>query len=342
MSGFIIGLLFGFLLKRSRLCIAGGLRDIYLEKKYTILYSVLLIIFIQSLIFFLMVHFQLLPAPQYKAFSLISVLIGSIMFGFGAILAHGCITTSLIKTGDGRLAGVMSLLSFVIFASAASQGFLSNFTKTLQGTMKINDILVPQLPFSVFFIIVPCLLAIIYLLIKDHQKRKPNFKIPYQHTGLRHLFFEKTWNIPLTAALIGILAAVGWYLSTASGRFGGFGITTPLISWLNLITTGSAKINWGSYFVVGMILGSLICTSGSQEFSFKGTDGKTLINAVLGGLLMGVGAVWAQGCIVGNGLVGTATLSLKAWYSLFFIISGLWIGAWIYYVQPMKKKEEIQ
>ncbi len=340
MSGLIIGLLFGFLLKRSRLCIAGGLRDVYLEKKYTVLYSVLLIIFIQSLLLFLMVNFRLLPTLEYKAFSLVSVLIGSTMFGFGSILAHGCITTSLIKTGDGRLSGIMSLLSFVIFASAASQGFLSGFTKMLQSTLKINDAFVSTLPFSVFFIIVPCLLGVIYLLIKDHQKHKLKFKIPYQYTGARHLFFEKIWSIPFTAALIGVLAAAGWYLSTISGRFGGFGITTPLVSWLNLITSGSAKINWGSYFVAGVILGSFICTRGSQEFSFKGTDGKTLVNSLLGGLLMGVGAVWAQGCIVGNGLVGTSMLSMKAWYSLLFIIFGIWVGAWIFYVQPMKKKEE--
>ena len=55
-TGLIFGFLFGFLLKRSHYCIAGGLRDVYLQKNITGLLAVFLIIFPQSLILFILLQ----------------------------------------------------------------------------------------------------------------------------------------------------------------------------------------------------------------------------------------------------------------------------------------------
>lgn len=56
--------------------------------------------------------------------------------------------------------------------------------------------------------------------------------------------------------------------------------------------------------------------------------------------MMGLGAVWASGCLVGNGLVGTAQFSVKSWYALLFIAIGIWIASYIFLVRPVKKAEK--
>ena len=51
---------------------------------------------------------------------------------------------------------------------------------------------------------------------------------------------------------------------------------------------------------------------------------------------MGIGAVWAKGCLIGNGLVATSQLATRAWLALLFIALGIWFGAWFMYVRGSK------
>lgn len=83
-------------------------------------------------------------------------------------------------------------------------------------------------------------------------------------------------------------------------------------------------LNWASTLVAGTILGSFITTLISGEFALVGTNAVTIVKTMIGSILMGVGAVWAQGCLIGNGLVGTAQLSVRAWTGLLFITFGIW------------------
>lgn len=52
---------------------------------------------------------------------------------------------------------------------------------------------------------------------------------------------------------------------------------------------------------------------------------------------MGIGAVWGQGCLIGNGLVGTAQFSLKSWWALLFIVIGIWSSAYIFLARSLNK-----
>lgn len=85
-------------------------------------------------------------------------------------------------------------------------------------------------------------------------------------------------------------------------------------------------IGWSKMFILGIIIGSFLTTFLSEEFSLVKVNFKTLIKSIAGGLLMGFGAVWATGCLIGNGLVGTAQLSVKSWYALIFLIIGIWLA----------------
>ncbi|MCE3398483.1 YeeE/YedE family protein, partial [Staphylococcus aureus] len=48
-SGLIVGALLGFVMQRTRFCLAGGFRDMYVQKSHKMFYALLVAITVQSL-----------------------------------------------------------------------------------------------------------------------------------------------------------------------------------------------------------------------------------------------------------------------------------------------------
>lgn len=321
-SGLIIGIIFGFLLKRGRFCPTGTIRDVRLEGHTYNLILILALIATEGFLYYAMISAGLVPMPKLKGFPLVSVMLGSFIFGFGAVLTNGCITSSLVKTGDGRLTGIVSVITFTLGAAFAKQGALKPVTQALASQLLIADTLHKNLPTLAIFGVIAIPLYIV--MFRHYKTHKLKFSLPKRYSGLRHLVCEKIWPKEIIVVLCGVLMAAGFYFSNRAGRNGGFGITTPLISWLNVIVNNNYGLNWASTLVAGTILGSFITTFISGEFALVGTNAVTIVKTMIGSILMGVGAVWAQGCLIGNGLVGTAQLSVRAWTGLLFITFGIW------------------
>ena len=68
-------------------------------------------------------------------------------------------------------------------------------------------------------------------------------------------------------------------------------------------------VGWDNLVIIGIILGSFATAFISKEFSIVKTNKKIVIRTIIGSMLMGVGAVWAKGCLIGNGLVATSLIS---------------------------------
>jgi uncharacterized membrane protein YedE/YeeE len=94
-------------------------------------------------------------------------------------------------------------------------------------------------------------------------------------------------------------------------------------------------IDWQWMLVLGVVLGSLISASLSGDFSFEWVPplwlsafGNTpilrVIIAMIGGILLGFGARWADGCTSGHGISGALQLAVSSWISsIAFFISGI-------------------
>lgn len=337
-SGLIIGSIFGFLWKRGKFCATGLLRDIYLEKARPNFTLIISIIFIEAFIYHLMTGFGVIPMAKFGTFPLVSVILGSFMFGFGAVMCNGCITASLIKLGDGRLTGLVSLIVFTLSAYFAKQGFLLPITKTLKGIAVVNSPAINTKPFILVGFSGVVSAVLIYILIKRCRAYNPKYTLPAKYTGFLHFLCEKIWSKEIVVILMGIVMALAFYFSNLNGRNGGLGITTPLVAWLNILLGNGKLPGWASMMVLGIVLGSLIASLLTKEFSFLGTNISSLIKTIIGSILMGVGSVWAQGCLIGNGLVGTAQFSLKAWCGFIFIVLGIWVSAYIFIARPLNRE----
>ncbi len=336
-SGLIIGIIFGFLLKRGRFCPTGTIRDILLEKRAYNFILILALIATQGFIYYLMIVIGIVPEAKLKDFPIISVVLGSFMFGFGAVLTNGCVCSSLIKTGDGRLIGIISILTFILGAAFAKQGGLEPVTKALASKTIVSDNLYKNIFVSPLIIFAIAVVILYTLMFKHYKNNKPKFELPKQYSGLRHIICEKIWAKEIIVILTGALMAFGFYFSNLAGRNGGFGVTTPLLSWFNLIVNNSNKIGWTSMLVLGIISGSFITAFISKELSLVGTNAVTIVKTMIGSVLMGIGAVWGKGCLVGNGLVRTAQFSMRGWLGFIFLILGMWFATKIILMKKLNK-----
>jgi uncharacterized membrane protein YedE/YeeE len=104
------------------------------------------------------------------------------------------------------------------------------------------------------------------------------------------------------------------------------------------------KIDWQWMLVLGILIGSLISALISGDFNLNwvpalwlSTFGDTpifrLIVAIIGGIFMGFGARWSDGCTSGHGISGTLQLAVSSWISaICFFIGGILMAHLIFRV----------
>ncbi len=333
-SGLAAGLLLAFFMKRSRLCFAGGLRDIYMKKKLIGLKILFIVFSLQGAIYFSLVRAGLVSAPEAKSFSLLATILGAFLFGFGAILANGCTVSMLIKAGDGRLNGFVGLLSFLLVVLSSKEGLLHDPIKALQETTPMENAYAAThlgLMHPIFLILAAIAIYLVILAVRKHKA--PKYALPAKYTGLFHVLLEKNWMKEISALCIGLTAGVSFYLSEIAGRVGGWGITTPLYSWAHAFTTTEPKLSWASFFVLGIFLGGALWGILFGEWSIKVGDARSVLFQILGGALMAFGAVLAKGCLVGFGMTGLAQGSIQGLVGIVAICVGLWGGAALLYMR---------
>ena len=171
------------------------------------------------------------------------------------------------------------------------------------------------------------------------RSRPAQIQLPAQRTGLAHLLLEKQWNPLATGFLVGVVAVIAWPTSWASGRQDGLGITTPSSNLVNLIVTGDVKrLDWGVLLVLGILLGSYLAAKASGEFRVRVPSAQVIQRSIAGGVLMGIGAVWAGGCSIGNALVQTSLLSWQGWIALVFQVLGVGVAAWFLLIRPRQRR----
>ncbi len=337
-TGLLIGTLFGFVLQRSRFCMTGGFRDIYLTRNNTLFYAFLIAIAIQSVGLYLLTQGGLISI-SIGTFSLIGTLFGSILFGIGIVLAGGCATGTWYRAAEGLIGSWVALFFYMITAAISKTGILAPFNQEIRNTTEFNNSIAATTPFSNELLLL--LLVGVTGYAAYRTLRKPKLilpTLPPKHKGILHLLFEKRWH-PFTAgAVIGLIALIAWPASIATGRNSGLGITTPSANIINFLVTGeSTFIDWGVFLVLGIFLGSFIAAKGSREFKWRLPERKIIATSAIGGILMGIGASLAGGCTIGNGLTNTAIMTWQGWIGLFATILGVWIASYFVYVRPRRR-----
>lgn len=135
--------------------------------------------------------------------------------------------------------------------------------------------------------------------------------------------------------VVGIAIASGWIGTAFVGRNGFAPI--PLAShtfsapigatMLYAMTASGSAITFGVGSVLGVLLGAFIGSLFKGHFRWEACeDPRELRRQILGAILMGIGAVVALGCSIGQGMSAFSVLAFSAPLTLGSIILGAYIG----------------
>lgn len=344
LSGFIVGLLFGFVLQRGRFCMNSAFRDILVLKDYTLLKAVVIALIVEMIGFHAMATVGIIhlnPKPLFWGANII----GGFLFGIGMVLAGGCASGTSYRVGEGMVGSMVALLGYGAFAIVTSSGLFKPFKDFLQKNTLVKiptDINMyaesartnPTLATITnvnpwIWVGIITIIAIVVLAWKGRGSERVE-----KPRSIYERIFKQGWGWLSTGIAIGIVGIIAYPASAASGRNYPLGITGGWARLFKYFITGDPNmISWEVLEVIGLVIGAFIAAYIAGEAKLRAPDAKRLIQQFIGGALMGVGAVTNFGCNIGHVLSGVPQLALSSLLGGFFIVLGCWFAAYLMFMR---------
>lgn len=136
----IAGLAVGFIAQRSRLCMAGGLRDAFLLRDFTLLAGFLAIWVTVTIGNLILGSYNLSAASQPIAHTqYLWSFLGMALAGWGSILLGGCPLRQLILAGEGNGDSAVTVLGMIVGAAVSHNfGLAGNADSVVDGVYKVG------------------------------------------------------------------------------------------------------------------------------------------------------------------------------------------------------------
>lgn len=362
-----IGLLFGFFLQKGDLCGASAFSEVLLFKSRAKVWGLWICIVVSMLGFALLDGLGLVTL-NVKPLTWMNALVGGTIFGSGMVLAGGCVSGCLYKAATGNLNSIVALMMIPTGVALVEKGPLADFNGWMKTfVVKMSDggpVSLPAVTGLPYWILAIAFFVItMAFAMTSKQKSDNGNQRPAGRSGLRQVL-TKPWRPWQAGMAIGILAMFAYLSSSGSGRNYPLGVTHGPYFAQVLMTekhvqhvvakpaahrgeAGSQaqaangkpeqKVVWWLVLLVGgLMLGSFLSgkMSGTAKLAPKPPE-QTLV-ALFGGLLVGLGAGIAKGCVIGNILSGWALMSvgtilfgvvavLANWVTThFYLMGGFW------------------
>ena len=331
-SGLVIGILFGFALQRGRFCMNSAFRDPLLFKDFTLLKAVGLAIAVELVGFYILNIFGLIELNP-KSLYILAVPVGAYIFGIGMVVAGGCASGTAYRVGEGMIGSWLALLGFTGAAYLVKDGFLSDLVLKIQsynfGPLTLSS--VSGLSELIFVFLFGGLLF--WLLFRKNKSNDQNFDTQTKSVGAIKNIFKKSWSWQKVGLIIGLIGVLAFILSSFSGRNYPLGITMGFETIVKSIIHRENFLTWESFEVIGLIIGAFLGAFFANEFKFRFPKPKVVLQSLIGGSLMGFGAIIAGGCNIGHILSGVPQLAISSILASIFIILGGWTMAYFLFIK---------
>ena len=336
----LLGAALGITLQQATFGFAGAYRRFFVRRETSALYAQLLMLAVATLLFapFLSSGEAFgMPVAGSLAPASVSVAVGAFMFGIGMQLGDGCGSGTLYKAGGGMPRMFVTLAAFCAgsFWASLDMGWWQQLpeleTLTLATPLGYSAAAALQLVFI-------ALLALGLTYWRDQQSVR---HIPV--TGWQRML-SGPWPLMAGALLLALLnlstlitAGHPWSITWAFALWGAK--SAMLFGWdpsgapfwnapfqqaalhADLLNDVTSLMN------IGILLGALSAAGVAGRFSPSWHISlRSLLAAVIGGLLMGYGARIAYGCNIGAFFSGIASMSLHGWLWITTALIGSALG----------------
>ncbi|GAB4511902.1 MAG: YeeE/YedE family protein [Anaerolineae bacterium] len=343
----LTGALLGIAFARGRFCFFCILRDFIEDRNSTGLFSILAALAVGGIgyvvIFgaFLPNAFsgRLPPDAHIGPVSWVLVVAG-MAFGLGMALSGACISGHLYRLGEGYSRAPFALIGALV---GFGGGFFT-WRSVYLGT--ISNAPVAWLPATLGYggalaLHLAVLTVFGLLLLRFLPEGNVNRDGKLTLNRVYDLVFRQRWNPLVTGALVGVIGTfaylrveplgvtsqIGTISRTAlddagllAGRLNG------LDTFTGCATVVAKAITENGWLIGGLVVGSLGVSLLANRFQ---PSRLTVVNgttALLGGGLMGWGAMLALGCTVGTLLSGISAFALSGWVFGAAVFVGVWLG----------------
>jgi hypothetical protein len=360
-----IGIAFGVILQRSRLCFAGAFRDLVLLGDGRLMRAILVGLGVATIGFSLLEarfvpdpSFGTLPQGAYIQTVGWATVAGGLAFGIGMVLAGGCMTGTLWRMGEGYLNSWVAMGGILVGLWAAASTWDWWYTHDISHRKAIW--LPAEIGMAGAILAVLAALAVLYVVVLWWEMRSP--KLPaapappeqpvftvreYLARGWRKVFGGNAWPYLVGAIALGTLNVFAYALKQPLGVTGELGAWSDRIAGNvfnagQLPLTGADKLagctvaagGWwvsnGTGLVLGIPMGAFLASVLANEFRIRWSRQVSRYPQVLaGGVLMGYGALIGVGCTIGAFFSSIPSLALSGWVFGFSLLGGAFIGTHI-------------
>jgi uncharacterized protein len=349
----LAGVAFGMVLQRSRFCFFCILREFFEDHDGRALLGVLLALFIGGAGYLVLFGAWIeadagwLPDRAHIGPTSWALALGGLLFGWGMALSGSCIGAHLYRLGEGSLLSPIALAGSVL---GFMLGFLAWNTLYLRA---IQSAPVPWLPaytgYFWAFVIQSTVLAALAVWILLRRLPHGGAESSVRGSGMPRTLAE-LWRVvavyrwPTAGGGIGVgLLGLLVYFRTEP-----LGVTSQLGSLarhtggaLNLIplrlegldgfagcatAPQSSLLTQNGIFVLALIAGSLFTALLANQFQPERKSPRQYLFALMGGILLGFGAMISLGCSIGTLLSGIMAFALSGWCFAVAMTFGVWTG----------------
>lgn len=336
-GGLGLGLLFGIAVQYSRFCTLAAVSNWVLMRDLRQVHGYLAAVAVAVTGTALLEFTELVPVAESifrdARVDWLGALAGGTVFGIGMVLAGGCAGRLLVRGAEGSGAALLALGIAALGAATSIYGVLAPLRFALVDatavTLASGDSSLAALIGVPFWtvpvaVVIGCALVIIPAIRRNESP-----------------------GLMIAGAVIGALVVFGWFLTgnLAQDKFEmvplrpmSLSFATPLAQILRSVEYGQViGSGFGLALITGVFGGAFASAAMNGTLRWTLPARREIVRIALGGGLMGIGAVFAGGCNIGQGLSGLSTCSIFALLAIVGTVLGLRLGLmWLMHIDAIQ------
>jgi uncharacterized protein len=352
----LAGVAFGIVLQRSRFCSFCILREFFEDRDGRALLGILIALFIGGAGYLVLFGAWVesdagwLPDRAHIGPTSWALALGGLVFGWGMALSGSCISAHLYRLGEGSLLSPVALLGSVFGFGLGFHAWNLLYLRAIQSAP------VPWIPahtgYFWAFVIQSTILAAfaVWVLLKRVPEGGSGSSL--SGPGTPRTFGElwrnvavRRWPASVGGIGVGVLAVLVYFRTEPLGVTSQLGsLARQTAGALSLIPSrlegldgfagcatapDASLLSQNGVFILALIAGSFVAALLANQFQPERRSPRQYVFALIGGILLGFGAMISLGCSIGTLLSGIMAFALSGWVFAIAMIFGVWTGLFV-------------